>query len=77
MTPIRDYSKPSTPGPSCSKQHQLEAVVKHLLSPQFVNYISTSKANTQLFLLKKNLRIQRILTCYQPKNNSVFALFFC
>ena len=27
------------------------------LNPQFVNYISTSKANTLLFLLKKNVKI--------------------
>ena len=32
------------------------------LSPQFVNYISTSKANTLLFIL-----MQRILTLFQQK----------
>ena len=44
------------------------------LSPQFANYISTSKANTLLFLLTN----VRILHCkgfsHLKKNNSVFVI---
>ena len=36
-------------GPSCSNFVSLTL----LLSPQFVNYISTSKANTLLFFVEK------------------------
>ena len=39
------------------------------LSPQFVNYISTSKANTLLFFVEKNAHI------FSTKNNSVFIIF--
>ena len=43
------------------------------LSPQFVNYISTSKANPLLFFVEKKVRIlcnyfaQRILTFFNKK----------
>ena len=41
------------------------------LSPQIVSYISASKANTLLFLLRKC--VQRILTFFN-KNYSVFVI---
>ena len=43
------------------------------LSPQFVNYISTSKANTVLFFVEKmcNAKDSRI---FSTKNNSVFVI---
>ena len=40
------------------------------LSPQFVNYISTPKANTLLFFVEniyESFALQKILTFFQPK----------
>ena len=48
------------------------------LSPQFVNCISTSKANTLLFFDEKNVRIlctAKDSHIFSTKNNSVFVIF--
>ena len=55
-------------GPSC---------LTLALSPQFVNYTSTSKANTLLFFVEKNVRILCIAKdshIFSAKNNSVFVI---
>ena len=46
-------------------------------SPQFVNYISTAKANTLLFFVEKNVRIlcsAKDSHIFSTKNNSVFVI---
>ena len=60
------------------------------LRPQFVNYISTSKANTVLFFVEKNVRTLCIIACkglshffqqnekdsnmFSTKNNCIFVI---
>ena len=41
---------------------------------QFVKYMLTTYANTSLFFLKNVRILQKILTFFQQKNNSIFVI---